>query len=75
MLSEIPEAQEDLLGGQECSGGASSLEELYKPGQGSAARALHCLWHPWQGREGEKLCAKPGFGEELPPAALFEAFP
>lgn len=57
--NEVPGKQEDLLGGQECSAGASSLEELHKAGQGIGARALHCLWHPWQGREGEKLCAKP----------------
>lgn len=58
-LDKVLEVQEDLLGGQECSAGASSLEELYKAGQDIGARALHCPWHPRQGREGEKLCAKP----------------
>lgn len=44
--NEALEAQEELLGGQEGSGGASTLEELHKPGQGIAARALHCPWYP-----------------------------
>lgn len=77
-LSEVLEAQEDLLGGRagvQC--GASSLEELYKPGQGIAARALHCPGHPWQGRGGKSSVQSHlgGFGEQIPPAALFGAFP
>lgn len=72
--NEVLEAQEDLLGGQECSGGASSLEELYKP-----LLPELCAAHGIHGKaEGEKALCKDNwvvFAKSSHLAALLGVFP